>query len=154
MKLIHLTINTNHARVSLADEVSAEALQALAPWTIPTAERAWVLPGFQDPDLSAKAWRGPGWAQLEVCVGPQETPVVHAVVVWSAAAEARIWPRILDQTRQAGLIATRLDKPSAPPWLAAALLPASASLPQETIMALGDLERCWAWAVLSEAIKQ
>lgn len=149
MDLAHLTINTNDLRTRGHAEVGAEAIAALAPWTKSTANNAAALPGFRVPTLAARAQRGNGWAQLDIWSGPT-TQAAQAVLVWTPEAEAKVWPRIIDQSRRMGVIAAQLRKPAGLPWLAVALTPAAALLPRETLMALGDLERCWAWAVLED----
>jgi hypothetical protein len=147
MNLAHLTINTNDLRTSPRAEVSAQAIAALAPWTRATRNKAELLPGGLH--LAARAHRddSAGLAQLDVWSGPA-AQVAQAVIVWTPEGEAKVWPRIVDQSRRMGIIAAQLRKPDSVPWLAVALTPAAALLSADTLMALADLERCWAWAVL------
>lgn len=142
--LVHLTINTNDVRLSPRSEVSAAAIAVLAPWTRSTDNLP--LPVFRQPALVACARISPGWARLDIFA--PHAQVAHAVLVWTPGEDARLWPQLLEQARSSGLIAGTLHKPTTLPWLAATLTPGAATLPIDTLMALGDLERCWAWAVL------
>jgi hypothetical protein len=142
----HLTINTNDLRMSPRAEVSADAIRVLLPWTKGTKNKATRLPVLP---LYARAHRGDGLAQLDIWSAPPNAhQVAQAVLVWTPEAEARVWPRVLDQSREAGIIAAVLRKPASIPWLAAAITQAATVLDPDTLMALADLERCWAWAVL------
>lgn len=91
-------------------------------------------------------------AQLDIWGGGLGRPaqVAQCVLVWAPAGQAKVWPRIIEQSRRLGIIAEALRQPASLPWLAVALTPASATLPRDTLMALADLERCWAWAVLDQ----
>lgn len=150
VELAHLTINTNNLRASPRAEVSAQAISSLAPWTRSTRNKAYPLPGGLL--LVARAHRDDavGLAQLDVwAISPVQ--VAQAVLVWTQAGEEKVWPRIVDQTRHMCIIAGTLRKPVSLPWLAVALTPAAVMMPPDTLMALADLERCWAWAVLDTA---
>lgn len=149
MTLSHLTLNTADLRESPRAEVGPAAIAALARWARPVDRLAHPLPGGLPLCARAARAEADGWAQLDVWTGPHlPAQVAQAVLVWTSAAADRIWPRIVAQSRALGIAAGLLRRPAQLPWLAVALTPAAAALPPDTLMALGDLERCWAWAVL------
>jgi len=85
-------------------------------------------------------------AELHVSSNSEKI-VAKVFLAWSQKGDSFLWPRIVAGYREycSGQV---LRKPESVPWLAAVLLPASASLKPYQLELLGGLEPCWAWAVL------
>src|SRR5690606_41540555 len=87
---------------------------------------------------------------LTVTIAADEPVVTMAVGVHSKCG-ARFWREIHQYADEWELpYVTDRDRPPPEPWCAALLDSAAARQPAEGLMALGDFERCLAWAWLSE----
>ena len=75
---------------------------------------------------------------------------VMAVACWRADREADAWRQFCDLVDIGGKLWQHAQDREPPdlPWLAVHLLPYIAALSPETLMMLGDLERCLAWALI------
>lgn len=145
-EISHLTINTNQVWIAARADISAEKIEGLQSLTQDSANKALKIPGLP---LHARVRRDDvlGLAELDVW-SQKKVQVAILMVVWTKEAEEKVWPQIVTQSRQAGIIALLLNKPKEVPWLAVALTPAAAVLSDQTIACFGDFERSWAWAVL------
>lgn len=143
--MIHLTLNTGHSRVSPRQEVSDEAIRALADTLTPGRHPVPVLAGYE---AEAAVER----RQIVVTVfAPGGRPLVLFGVAPDDDAAAELWP-ILERyyhaltempgLRSADFAAAR--RPETTPWVAAiTILPAA-----EEAYWLADYEKCLAWAFL------
>jgi len=147
--LEHVTLTTGHSRRSYLDEVSDEALALCRRLIehlrsgdpaarVPILRTPYVLTGY------ARTGRC-----LTVTIAADEPVVLMAVGVHSKCG-ARVWREIHQYADEWELpYVTDRDRPPPEPWCAALLDSAAARQPAEGLMALGDFERCLAWAWLT-----
>jgi hypothetical protein len=153
--LEHVTITTGHSRRSYLDEVSDEALalcrrlieqlRSADPYDVPILRTPYELPGYV---LTGYVRRG---RCLIVTIAADE-PVVTMAVGAHSRCGARVWREIHQYADEWELpYVTDRDRPPPEPWCAALLDRAAARDPAERLMALalGEFERCLAWAWLT-----
>lgn len=142
MELAHLTVNTNHLRMSPRKEVSSEAILVCS---------SFVQQGRHDIPGLPGVWcetRRKNVGRASLTIGGRHGAVIAALLAWEAEAAARAWPAIIALARHGGVIAPEVRMPKTLPWLAVSLAPIAMVLTRDELMALADFERCWAWAVL------
>lgn len=160
-RLHHLTVASGHLATTGRDAVDGRIVDQLLP--VIDAEGG-AVPGM--PHLWLDLWRpiGPGrrpvpgaaFFQIDQdgtgATRPSKRPVLMAFAAWMPAMSADAW----SQVRQADAVHRRW-LPSAPPlpatppplpWLTVFVTPAMTTLLPEEQMALGDLGRCLAWALI------
>lgn len=146
--LAHLTLNTGHLRMSPRSEVSEEAIRALDP--ILAAGRG-ICPGLPTLTIVVKQ-RQPGRTIILIGDLRYGTALV-AVVAWEEDAALHAWHSLAtlarSQSHAIGESIGALEMPATLPWLAVHLASASAFLAPDVMAAIGDLERCLAWAILA-----
>lgn len=147
--LEHVTLTTGHSRRSYLDEVSDEAL-ALCRRLIEQLRSG-------DPAARVPILRTPyaltGYARTGRCLTvtiAADEPVVTMAVGGHSKCGARVWREIHQYADEWELpYVTDRDRPPPEPWCAALLDSAAARQPAEGLMAIGDFERCLAWAWLT-----
>lgn len=88
--------------------------------------------------------RQPGSALLTIGA----PPAVLCGVCWDQERSADGWAAMLAASHEAGMRSLPAELPAVP-WLAVVILPSGAALMSlETIMMLGDMERCLAWTLI------
>lgn len=140
--LRHLTLNTGHMRLSHRAEVDDLAIDILLPVVDagggPMGASGWTLTVLH---------RSDGWAAYQI--GPQHEPWVIAVACWHADTAQPAWSN-MRALAKAAVLPPDWQAPPQPetPWVAAAIIPFAMTLDQDAIEALGDAERCIAWAII------
>jgi hypothetical protein len=133
MTLSHVTLDTGHWRESPREEVSDEIVDAL---------RKIVRAGEGEiAGLSMEIRVRKGFASFSI--GPAGGPtVVGCFLVWDRDISLSRWPILSDPLQS--------PFPPEPPWLGVELRAVARKLDPERLLALGDAERCIAWAILEE----
>lgn len=151
--LWHVTLDTGDVRQSPRSEVGDEVIPHLQSMLGTGSAPIPGMPGLRW--VPAAFWLGRGAAMLDaggwggtvvlpsVAAGPLR--VVTMGVAPHALAAAATWDYV---TLGLGADAEPKCLRPDPPWLGVALGPASVELDQQRLLALGDLERCLAWAWL------
>lgn len=132
----HATLNTGNLVYSPRSGVHAETMEVLQSMIAAGYGDAAGIP-FRIPE------RGAGTALITI----GEPPAVLCGVCWDESRSDEAWMTMLEAMRQSGYVKAP-DRIPPVPWLAVLMLPAMLALPIETILMLGDLERCLAWAVI------
>jgi hypothetical protein len=158
--LNHVTLTTGHTRKSYHDEVSAEAIETcmrLLDLALAQPEKHTPIPGIE-PQLTitvattggaliATVWTPP----IEVRnLGPQRAPIAMIGVATRSTSGAKLWD-VMHQMRPE--LPTYGRPQPGTPWVAARLEVGVTLLGEDmrrVMMALGDFERCLAWAWLAE----
>jgi hypothetical protein len=152
----HITLTTGDTRRSYRDEVADEVVEALSTTLLPEAlvERDPGEFGPQIPGMTlylAAVARGRCGLVASVVMPLTEgsdRPFVP-VLIFGVAAEARCSRKVWDLLHMPGsYYVTDPETPPAPPWCAARLESVASILGRQTLMMLGDFERCLAWAWL------
>ncbi len=152
--LIHLTMNTGHARESARAEVAREIVEALLPivktggGTLPVVTPYRVI-----------VTREPGAAAFTLS-HPEYGPVITGVLCTDAARAQETWAtaeklylKIIDDLVQVGaaLADSFMQLPPCPervPWLAVIMTGAAEIIPGNLLQWAGDFEHCMAWAII------
>lgn len=157
-RLYHLTINTGHLAVTssvpqdILDRISAVVDAECGE--IPGLS-GWYLDILRPMSGDGRPIPGAAFFQIASEPGLSKMPAVMAMACWQPAAQAAAWQQAIMSygALRASLIATRLwrEPPRHPPtlpWLTVWLTPFIALAPPDIASALGDLERCVAWALM------
>lgn len=149
MTLSHYTLNTGDLRLSPRSEVDDDAIRALDPIIL---AGGGICPGLPDIRLVIKR-RQPGRAII--LLGDEKGTAIVAVLAWQQDAAEAVWPSFFELARsQSASLATALPPalamPASLPWLAVHITPVFAFLRPPVMVAIGDLERCLAWAILCQ----
>jgi len=144
--LRHLTLNTGHERLSPRAEVPDWAIDRLRP-LIDAGGGAIGIPGWRL-DITHRMDGAAVWQ-----IGPESRlhePWVICATCWDLAISGQAWSNIMALGKALGLpgVASPITDV---PWLVAAITPGVNALPLADIMALGDAERCIAWALIVTA---
>jgi hypothetical protein len=146
----HLTLNSGHSRHSPREEVLRATLTMLKP--IIKRQEGLLLPGLYVDIMQPK--EDPLGAALMQFASSKETigktPAVMAVACWEERRADVCWQQA---TGLYGPIRTMvggdpLPRMPAIPWLTAWLTPFAATLQPGLLTAIGDAERCIAWALI------
>jgi hypothetical protein len=133
--LTHITVDTGHTRESPRAEVDDLIIETL---------RGLVREGYGTIGglaVEISVPRSAGFASFSIAPTPNSTPVVGCCLVWDARFSRSRWHTIIEPLP--------LPTPTVP-WLAAELHASAADLAPEVLIAIGDAERCIAWAILAE----
>jgi len=137
-QLSHYTLNTGHGRLTDRCEVADDVLDFLRPIV---EAGGGELPG----GLRVMLTRGDqGGHMFTVYQG--ELPLVTCGLAVDGDQGTELWPALLSLAEQ-----LRLPRPKrAPPvpWLSVVILPGLGLVDRDTAMAVADLERCLAWAII------
>ena len=161
--LRHLTLNTGHVSRQRRADVAQAVIDQLRP--VLDAEGGpvpgmggWRLDLFYPTDRDQRRLNGAAFFQLADEPGPSKAPAVMAVACWDQAMAESAWSQAKQGygALRGTLTAVGLWKPipATPPpvpWLATWLTPAVAVAAPEDVLALGDLERCVAFALMAPA---
>ena len=154
VRMIHLTINTGHSRVSSRGEVFAEAIEALRPLVI---AGQGVVPHL--PPYKITITREPGCAVYTIS-HPEYGPLITGALCYQRERRDYAWQVIerlyLDTTEvalKAGIPASDsiMEMPPCPasePWLAVVIIGAAYLTADTFLQWVGDLERCLAWTIM------
>ena len=145
--LRHVTLNTGHVRISPRADVPGWVIDQLAP-TIRAGGGNIGVPGwrfaFNHRTDGAAVWQ----------IGPDDHASdawVVCAMCWSLSLSGWAWRNLMDLVRALGLPGDASPITDVP-WLAVVMLPGCDNLSADDLAALGDAERCIAWAILdSEA---
>jgi len=138
--LEHVTITSGASRMSARSEVSDDAVDEVRSGLAAGGDlgEGWSVSLLDVPDPKAGRvydllYQGQTLARCWLCLDKRASEDM-----WAAASSRGALP------------GTRLHRPRRTPWLAATLLPAAFLVPDpvEVLMALGDLERRVAWALI------
>lgn len=153
--IIHLTLNTWDSRVSPRSEVSDSIIETLRPlltqetFDLPIPEGCRVL-------LDKDRLRGRAAFTILIRAQPIVTCTLayesHDDAAWALASGTyKRGLELIPEYQVSGFAKPLPAKPTTAPWLAVQLWPGLAQLDRESVMMLGDMERCLAWALLEEA---
>lgn len=138
--LQHVTMSTGNLVQSPRSGVQQETLDLLMPML---AAGHGVAAGIPFEIVR----RQPGSALLTIGAPPG----VLCGVCWDQERSADGWAAMLAATHESGMRSLPAERPPVP-WLAVTLLlPGAAAMSLETIMMLGDMERCLAWGLIEGA---
>ena len=140
--LAHLTMNTGDLVHSPRDQV----LPATVAWLAPLVRAGKGEPAGIPFEVTR---RGEGTALFVI----GRPAAVACGVCWAEDRAAAAWGAMLAVMGVQGVPAAPAGRPPVP-WLAVAFLPAMAALPPETLVKLGDMERCLAWTLIEQATGQ
>lgn len=142
--LQHVTLTTGNLVQSPRSGVQQETLELLRPMLAAGHGVAAGIP-FE------VVRRQPGSALLTIGA----PPAVLCGVCWDQERSVDGWAAMLAASHEAGMRSLPAEMPPVP-WLAVVILPPGAALmPLETIMMIGDMERCLAWGLIeAEAIRE
>ncbi len=145
--ILHITLNTGHARRSYRSEVGDDIIPQMHMLLarMLAGERARIPGVPDDMYLSGKA-DGAGLIATISANGQQGArPIVTMGVSGQTDNTVHLWQSLHSDTQQP-LITDPADVPPAP-WCAARIEPAASSF-VTALLWIGDLERCLAWAWL------
>jgi hypothetical protein len=155
----HVTLTTSHVRRSYRSEVADEALDVVGRLLAEALDgRDPVIPGLV-PRLCTLQVVGEGRCMSATVLSPydEETGGLQPLVTIGVATHSRCGAALWRPLHQGEVVSLR-DEASPPPcppepWCAARIEPALAFYGPETALALGDFERClaWAWIARCEA---
>jgi hypothetical protein len=143
--ILHVTLNTGHARRSPRKEVSQMNVDAVAlelARALRDGEADIRLGGLADqpPHYRLKASTA-GGALVCTVLSPGEAPLVTFGVARKSLPAARLWELLTSQ----GDVATTAHRPERTPWLAVRIEPSITGDPS-ALTWLADYERLVAWA--------
>jgi len=139
--LWHVTLSTGHTRKSFRHEVADDVIEVCRGLLARALRGPTPIPGMPVVMTAESSRR-----RLIVRVTSDGEPVVTFGVARHSTAGATLW-RLLTETSVLPVHAMAQRCPPEP-WCAARLEPGIDRLDRETITALGDFERCIAWAWL------
>jgi len=147
--LIHYTLNTARSVDSPRSAQGLPALESLGPLVV----RGGFIPNHSP--FRTTVLHGHGSTVFTVHRGREA--ITHSVVAWTQAGETIAWTTIenlfiTEAFRVPALVArgTVSEMPLSLPWVSVVLLQAMAYQPRDTVLWLGDFERCLAWAIVTE----
>lgn len=155
MALHHRTLNTGH----VANTPRADAAQPVIDQLLPLVDAGGGpvpgLPGWHVAVIRSPDQPGAAFFQLAQAPGLTRTPAVMAVACWRRPDHRVAWEQaVLGYRALHGPLSSlglwHPPPPSPPPalpWLAVWLTPHLATIDPADLAALGDLERCVAWAL-------
>lgn len=141
----HVTLTTGHTRRSWRHEIAPDILPALRP-LIEAArepEHCVPVPGIE-PRLALRIEDTRRCALVTVQLYDDHVPILTMAIAAHSRCGQQLW-ELLHETARLPL-ATDIDQCPPEPWCAVRLEHGAALLPREALMALGDFERCVAWA--------
>lgn len=141
--LQHITLTTGDTRQSWRHEVADDLMPMLTALIESAREdgRA-LLPGLQ-PQCWLRIEDTSKCAIVNIDTADR-VPLVTMAIATHSRCGAKLW-RLLHETARIPAATDALRTPPEP-WIAARLEPGIATLTPDATMALGDLERCIAWA--------
>jgi len=142
--LHHVTLTTGHVRRSPRSEVAADAVAVCRELIEAATDSRYGVPIPGLPDLRLSADRAGKCILLTVDTA-DGAPVLTIGIATHSRCGAREW-HLLHTVGMTGPLATEGQPCPPEPWVAARLEPGAALLSPDTLMALGDLERCLGWA--------
>lgn len=143
MTLAHYTAQTGHLRLQPEAEMDRSLLPLLTPLVASPGRRP--IPHANGLHVIAPSQADAAGCASYLIETTDKQPVVIGLLGWSSSAQA-LWGAAV------GWPGAQL--PSSPvslPWHAIILMPGIASLDKDTILMLGDIERCLAWAIITTA---
>lgn len=149
MYIHHITLNTGHASRVSAGDVSGETLASVRPWLSAMLDSGEPMPlpvSALANDYSAHASAADGAVVVTVS-GPTGLPLVTIGVAARSRHAVKLWGDLVELSGAADQ-----TRPSAP-WCAVVLWPSLAAHLDATAW-LGDMERCIAWAWLTQTEPQ
>ena len=162
-RLFHLTCNTGHVAATPRGDVSAEVIDLLLPIVDGESGPVPGMPGWHISLFTPRAPDNhivPGAGAFQIAPGPglKALATVMCVTCWHADMNALAWEMVQGgygsvkaPLKKAGLWKPLRPVPPPLPWLAVWMFPTIALCDQHTVMALGDLERCFAWTMMEAA---
>lgn len=134
--LAHVTLNTGNIVHSPRSGVWPETMALLAPMIADGRGSPGGVPFLV-------AERSEAAALVMLC----DPPAVACGVCWSEERSTAAWQALIQLGAASGLRRVP-DHIPAVPWLGVVVLPTALLLDPATLMSLGDLERCLAWALI------
>lgn len=140
MILHHYTANTGHYSAQPRAEISAATLNYLAPFA--TRPGNHELHGGVKLVIPKSTATGIGSFRL---LNKRGDDLIVAMLAWQAGpASFFMWSAA---RKNAPLLP---DRPAGHPWLSVIMLPACAQADKQTMLILGDIERCVAWSIITQ----
>lgn len=134
--IAHLTLTTGHLRLSPRDEIPRQVIDVLAPIA---AAGGGEVHGIG----IAIAERAPGWARFELSLRGEV--VARCLCCWRREGADDAWREAM---RLPGIGLPKVYTAPPVPWVAATLTEAIERQSPDDAMAIGDAERCVAWALI------
>lgn len=139
--LHHLTLNTGHVSVTSPADVDITAMAELRPIV---SSGGGSIPGT---DLRLTLFRdAAGWDGCTFVISHGLSALVTCYLAWEPDGSFRLWSSTMDYLGVEGV-----RPPKHLPWLAVLLWPRIVHVPREVVEMLGDIERCVAAEILTQA---